>query len=110
MTHQSPEPIDYPKISKIVYDGATGRIVHTHQVMALPGGEIPGGIDIDAQARSLASRISGKPEEELGVLNIQPEEVKSEVAYTVDLDTHRLIEMPTNINERPHLERPGELP
>jgi electron transfer flavoprotein alpha/beta subunit len=106
MAHYSPEPIDYPKVTRVVYDKATGRIVHTHQVMALPGAEIPSGIDIDAQARSLASRISGQSEEELDVLNVQPGEARSEVAYAVDLGTHRLIEISTEVAEKPQFERP----
>jgi hypothetical protein len=100
MAHHSPEPIDYPKITRVVYDVATGYIVHIHQVMALPGAEVPDGIDIDAQARSLASQISGKSEEELGVLNVKAEEVKSEVGYAVDLDAHRLIEIWTKVPRR----------
>lgn len=106
MAHHSPGPIDYPKITKVVYDKATGDIVHTHQVMALPGVQIPSGIDIDAQARVLASRISGKSEEELDVLNVQPEQVRSDAAYAVDLDTNRLVEISTEVAGRPHFARP----
>lgn len=78
--------------TRIVYDHSSGKVIHTHHVVAMTGAAAPTEDDIDREAMSLASRISGRSEQEFGVLRVRFEELRSGTTYMVDLKSGTLVE------------------
>jgi len=77
---------------RVVYDKATGRIVHTHHTLVVPGAAVPSDEDIDAAAINHASRVIKGDPSGLATLRVPPAEL-SDVRhqhYTVDTGTGQL--------------------
>jgi len=69
----------------VIYDKKDGRIIHTHQIMTLPGASPPTEAELEAEARKLASRIAGKPMSAIAGLPVKTEDLQIGTDYRVDL-------------------------
>lgn len=73
----------------VVYDGKTGRVVHVHHVLVLPGANPMSQGQIEALATSMAARRENLAE--LRILHVPGEGVDAETEYRVDVLTQQLI-------------------
>jgi len=91
--------------SYVVYEKATGTVIHLFHVELMEGASAPEQTFIERDAVVSASRVSGKSEASLGVLAISPSDIKPGAKYVVDLKTRTLLEMKM---EKSHPAEPGE--
>jgi hypothetical protein len=75
----------------VIYDPASGRVIHTHEVLTFPGGRQVTDADAEAEALALLARRSGKDVSGFGVLHVPCGEYQRGVRYRVELPTRRLI-------------------
>jgi len=80
---------------RIVYDKATGELVHVHRVLWRPDREAPAASVIDAEARRIAAQVGKCPEDTLDVLPVKLETLESDAAYAVDLQKKQLVKKAT---------------
>jgi hypothetical protein len=77
-----------------VYDKANGEVVHFHKVMWRSEHQPPTAAVVDADARRVASKVVGRAEHSLEVVATEPDQLKRDVAYVVDLQTKKIVERP----------------
>jgi hypothetical protein len=75
----------------IVYDPKDGRIVHTHYFATVESGTPPTETHMGEAALKFASPQDGK--HKLAVLHHGKEPLKPQIAYRVDVNTSRLVEV-----------------
>jgi|SRR5271166_3562722 len=85
-----PSRFEYPRTTRVIYDRATGEIVHIHYVVILPKAEVPDEDHLDAEAVSQASRFSKRPGAGLQALKVEASEFQASVRYRVNLETRKL--------------------
>ena len=90
MTTALPPRFEHPRITRIIYDHQTGKVVHVHHAVVLPGVNAPGEAQLDAFALALASRHSKRSESDLKVMTVKPEEFEDGTPYRVHLETNKL--------------------
>lgn len=96
-----PEPEELRSDACIVYDRATGEILHTHEVITLPGAHPPDEKELAAEALALASEGSGKKAQGLDILRVDRQRMKVQrgLRYKVDVKRRHLIEERTDKSE-----------
>jgi hypothetical protein len=75
----------------ILYDPSNGRIVHTHQVAAYGGANVPSVPELAESCIAIANKL-GHDTTTLKTLAVSPEDFKPGVPYKVDVQSRRLIE------------------
>lgn len=76
----------------VVYDAKNGQVVHIHQFKALPGAETPSESELEAEASTLANRITGKELSEMAAMRIRSEDIEIGVEYEkVDIEKKMLV-------------------
>ena len=74
----------------VVYDPATGVIVHSHQELTAPGGQHADDATIEKEALSHAAGRAGGAK--LAALHVDPRGLKPDTHYRVDTTRHALVE------------------
>jgi hypothetical protein len=85
-----PSRFEYPRTTRVIYDRASGEIVHIHHVVILPKAEAPDEEHLDADAVALASRFSKRPGAELLALKVESSEFQADARYRVNPETRKL--------------------
>jgi hypothetical protein len=80
--------------TRVIYDRETGEILHIHQAVVLPGVRFPDENELRASAIDLASRNTGTSREQLDVIRVQEEDLKTNTKYQVDVQNKCLIVRP----------------
>jgi hypothetical protein len=75
----------------VLYDPATGRIVHTHRVMTMPGGRRVDEEEMERRTRERA-RSRGRDIKGLALLHIDPKTHRQDAFYKVDVEAKTLVE------------------
>ena len=75
---------------RVVFDRVSGDILHIHMIAAVSGGLLPSDEELNTMAISFAVAASNRLEEEVDVLVIKRDELKSGVRYRVDPQTRCL--------------------
>jgi hypothetical protein len=68
----------------LVYDPSSGKIIHVHEAMAVPGVALPDENELESEARKLAHKVTGLSTSHLAVMRIKREDMKSDTYYEVD--------------------------
>ena len=76
----------------IVYDPNNGKIVHIHEVVALPGVSLPDDEHLESEARNIANKVKGTTATNLGILQVKREEMNPEIHYEVDTRNKTLLQ------------------
>ena len=71
-------------VARVVFDRASGNILHIHTMAAVAGAVLPSNEELNTLAISFAVAASNRLEEQLDVLVIKRDELKSGVRYRVD--------------------------
>jgi hypothetical protein len=79
--------------ARIVYDKASGKIVHMHKTMWRRETEAPSASEIDADARRTASKVQGLEEGTLDILTVNLDELDRNTKYGVDIRTKNLLKL-----------------
>ncbi|WP_420751449.1 hypothetical protein [Rhodococcus sp. O3] len=75
-----------------VYDKGDGTILHTHQVVNLPGAEAPSREQMEQTALSYVSpQAREQAEAGLAVLSVDPQQLKRGQSYRVDHERKTLV-------------------
>jgi len=90
-SHSDPSRWELRHSDRIVYDKATGEVVHVHQVLWRPDREAPSTSVIDTDARRVAAKVAQRDEHTLEVLPVELEALERNTTYVVDLRTKKLI-------------------
>jgi len=77
--------------TRVIYDRETGEILHVHQAIALPGIKFPDENELRASAIDVASRMTGRPVEQMDVLCVREEELKTGAKYKVNVQNKCLV-------------------
>jgi hypothetical protein len=77
----------------IVYDRATGEIVHIHEALIFPNAQAPQEDKILADALALASEMNQRDASDLATLRLARDTIQEEprMRYRVDINTLRLV-------------------
>lgn len=75
----------------VVYDAETGEIFHIHHAVALPGIQLPDEIKLRAAAMDTATKITGRPAQQIEILSVREEELKRGATYKVDVKNKCLV-------------------
>jgi hypothetical protein len=86
----------------VLYDPKDGRVVHTHRVLTMPGGEDVSDEELEARAKDMAHR-AGHDVTSLWTLRVPGEECDGSSQYRVDLAMNKLqkLERPSRSAPRP---------
>jgi hypothetical protein len=79
----------------VLYDPATGRIIHTHRVTTLPGGRKFDDAEMERRIRE-RSVSSGREVSGLALLHVDPKTYKMGTVYQVDVGAKKLVEAPSS--------------
>lgn len=85
---------------RVVYEKASGKIVHVHKAMWKSQRQAPPSADIDADALRVASKVLGRAESHLDVLAAELDHLKPEAHYAVDTATKKLIKTDQVLKDR----------
>ena len=77
-------------VVRVVFDRVSGNVLHVHTMTAVSGAVLPSDEELNTLAISYAVATSNKLEEQLDVLVIKRDELKSGVRYRVDTKTRCL--------------------
>src|ERR1700732_1521412 len=77
--------------TRVIFDRETGEILHIHQAVALPGIKFPDENKLRASAVDLASRTTGRPVQQMDVLSVREEELKTGTKYKVNVQNKCLV-------------------
>lgn len=78
----------------LIYDAASGEIVHGHKVLTLPYGKAASEKELLAQALDIAAQVTGRRSSDLRVLAVAEDELEPGSIYRVDPRTGRLQRQP----------------
>jgi hypothetical protein len=67
----------------VIYDSVSGRILHVHHDIALPGGRLVSESEAE-EAATAQLRKRGRHSAQLQVLHVSPDELQPRVRYKVD--------------------------
>lgn len=87
-----------PDKSYVVYDGKSGKIIHIHHTLSLPGAPESPESDAESDAINLARSLTTSRLTNLKVLTAEPELVEKTPVSRVDLK--KLILMPAKAKKR----------
>lgn len=73
----------------VLYDPRDGRIVHTHRVITMPGGQDVTDEELETRAKERARQV-GRDVSGLSALRVAPEDCDGSSHYRVDLATKKL--------------------
>lgn|SRR6185312_2812806 len=85
----------------VVYNEATGEIIHSHQIVTLPGAAPPTAKELEEEALTLASGNSNKPKIGMAVLPVRIDDFKPDGIYKVDLNKKCLVKVPAAKTTKP---------
>jgi len=83
----------------VLYDPATGRILHMHQVTTFPGGRTLARSEIEARTFDLAKN-AGVDVSKAKALHVRPEDYTPGVPHKVDVQSLRLVARPLPASPR----------
>ncbi len=75
----------------MIYDPATGRVVHVHQHITYPGGRQVSASEIEAHALAVLARGMKADVSGFHVLHLKPEEYQEGALYRIEPESQRLI-------------------
>jgi len=90
MNKTIPRRLESPRSTTVVYDSATGDVVHYHHVVVLPRGKAPSEEKIEADALSFAAKFTQRDVASLKALRVESDDFLDGVAYKVNLNTTKL--------------------
>jgi len=76
----------------VLYDPKDGRIVHTHCIVTLPGGQKVTHKEVEARAKEVAKQ-AGHDIGELSVMHFAADAYDASTVYHVDLTTKQLVKL-----------------
>jgi hypothetical protein len=76
----------------VLYDPRDGRIVHTHRVLTMPGGQEVSDTELEARAKDRANHMK-RDLRGLATLSFKGEECDGSSRYRVDLTTKKLTKL-----------------
>lgn len=79
--------------TRVIYDRQTGEILHIHQAVALPGVKLPHENELRASAVDVAIRTTGRSVQQMDVLSVREEELKTGIKYKVNAQSKCLAPM-----------------
>ena len=85
---------------RVVYEKASGKIMHIHKAMWRPERQAPPSSDIDADARRVASKVRGMPESQLDVLAVKLDQLEPKAVYAVDIKAKKLVKTKPALKNR----------
>ena len=103
VVHGAPVQPEDEKIC-VLYNLATGRIVHMHRVITLPGGRKVDDAEMERRIRE-RSVSTGRDGSGLGVLHVDPNTYKMGAVYQVDVGAKKLVEATPSPRVRAHIGR-----
>lgn len=77
----------------VLYEGETGRIVHTHRIVTFQGGDHPDNGALEAQALEQLRHADPTFAQKPRFLHAAPTSMRAETLYRVDLTNNELIEV-----------------
>jgi len=77
--------------SFVVYDKKTGKILHIHHVISMPGSPILQESEMEEEARNFARSLSTKSKREMKVLKVDPDLVEKNTFARVDVKKLSLV-------------------
>jgi hypothetical protein len=87
--------------ARVVYEKATGKIIHIHKAMWRQQRKPPSSSDIDADALRVASKVLGRAEKQLDVLVVELDQLELKATYTVDTKSKKLVKTKPVVKDRP---------
>jgi len=90
MNKTLPRRLETPRTITVVYDAATGEVVHSHHVVVLPRAKAPREEQIEVDALSLAAKYSQRDVASLKALRVESNDFEDGVAYKVNLKATKL--------------------
>jgi hypothetical protein len=84
----------------VLYDQQDGRIVHTHRVVVMPGGQEMTDDEIEARAKECAKQV-GHVIDDLGALRLAAMDHDNAAAYRVDIANKKLVKRRRELSLRP---------
>ena len=79
----------------VIYDPATGQIVHTHQHVTYPGGAKVTASEVEAEGLAVLGRRLKTDVKGLHTLHVDPKEYQEGSRYRIDPASQRLINVDT---------------
>jgi hypothetical protein len=76
---------------RVVYDRETGEILHVHQAIALAGIKLPNEDVLRTSAVELASRMTGRPVQQLDAVAVREEQLETGTKYKVNVQNKSLV-------------------
>ncbi len=98
----------------VLYHYSNGRIIHTHQVVTLPGGKIVEDSEVESRAFAMAKK-AGHDVSKIKALHVSRKDYVEDRSYKVDLRSLRLTEIPgppstrTSLRLKRHRMRPRRI-
>jgi hypothetical protein len=86
---------------RVVYEKASGKIVHIHKAMWRPQRKPPPSSDIDADALRVASKVRGRAANQLDVLVVKLDQLEPKGIYAVDTKAKKLVKTKPALEDRP---------
>jgi hypothetical protein len=83
----------------VLYDPSDGHIVHTHQVVILPGARNVGDSEVESRAFAIAKKV-GRDVSKVRALHISSKDYAENINYKVDVKSLRLTEIPWPASRR----------
>lgn len=81
----------------LLYDSASGDIVHVHESLTRKGGTHPDEQALERQAADLVTRHARQVDlKRLSFLHVDPQLLRKEVEYRVDPASRKLVERPAS--------------
>lgn len=77
----------------VLFEPASGVIVHTHRVTTFPGGRKIDNAEMEKRIRERAAS-RGRDVHKLSILHVEPKSYKLGAQYQVDVKTKKLVERP----------------
>jgi hypothetical protein len=74
----------------LIYDAASGEIVHGHKVLVLPFGDSPSDEELVHQALDTAEQVTKRKGSSLKALAVKDEQLEPGAAYRVDPRSQKL--------------------
>jgi hypothetical protein len=91
----------------VVYNEATGEIIHSHQIVTLPGATPPTEKELEDEALTLASGNSNNPKIRMAVLPVRIDDFRPDGIYKVNLDKKCLVKVPAKTTKPKTKNKPG---
>jgi hypothetical protein len=83
-----------PVATFVIYDRASGEVLHTHHVAGAPGALLPERDEIVRAVLEHAALTTKREPDALACLEVDPNALRPRTAFRVDVAAQRLVELP----------------